>query len=72
MLVLCGVHAAPQGVSHAPELGLVARQGPAARFGVHGGGRSSPWCCRHCPSPPRLPLERHLSTSRMAFLPPGP
>ena len=71
VLVLGGVHAAAQGVGHPPQIGLVACGG-ATRSGVPAGGRSSPWCRRHYPSPPRLPLERHLSTSRMAFLPPGP
>ena len=35
VLVLGGVHAAPQRVGHLPELGLVACQSAAARFGTH-------------------------------------
>ena len=72
VLVLGGVHAAPKGVSHPPKLGLVACQSAAARFGVRARGRPSPSHCRHDASPPRLLLERHLPTSRRAFLPPGP
>ena len=72
VLVLGGVHAAPKRVGHPPELGLVARQGAAAGFVVRARGRPSPSSSRHNASPRRLPLERHLSTSCLGFLPSGP
>ena len=72
VLVLGGVHAAPKGVGQPPELGFVTCQSAAARFGVRAGGSPSLWHSRHDASPLGLLLERHLSTSRRAFLPPGP
>ena len=72
VLVLGCVHAAPQRVGHLPELGLVARQSAAARFGVRARGRPSPSHSRHDASLSCLLLVRHLPTSRRAFLPPGP
>ena len=71
VLVLGGVHAAPKGVGHPPERGLIARQS-AALLGLRLRVRPSRSYCRHGDSLPRLDVERNLSTSCLGFLPSGP
>ena len=71
MLILGGVHTAPKGVGHPPELGLVARQSTPL-LGLRLGVRPSRSYCCHGDPPPRFDVERHLSTSCLGFLPSGP